>query len=306
MGTDVEVLAVGADAAAMAELGELAADRARGARSPVVALPADQRAVPGQRRRRRAGRGVGRHLRADRPRRRRVARHRQVATTRRCSPRSKPRATTATSTPCARDGATPVTEPAPAGPGLRRAWSSTGLVSRGAAAVRRRARPRRHRQGLRGRRRRRPSCSAPGTRCARRARQPGRRPARPRGRAAPHGWVVGRRRSARHRTHRAARASARARSPRARGCGGRGSRGDVALHHLIDPRTGAPARVGAGVGHGRGRRGVAGRGAGQGGVRRRARRGRAPRRPTPVPPGCSSPTTARSSSWPASPPSVRD
>ena len=286
MGTDVEVLAVGADAAAMAELGELAADRARGARGAVVALPAHQRAVPAQRRRRRAGRGVGRHLRADRARRRRVARRPAVATTRRCSPRSKPRATTATSTPSR--AATTAGDRA----GARRsraagAWSSTtwcravrlpsgvaldlGGIGKGFAAA-----------------------DAVSTELLA-AGIPGVRGVlvnlggdlRARGDAPlPHGWVVdvddplatGRT---------GLLASARVRSPRARGLRRAWTRGDRRAAPPHRPPHRRAGRVGAGVGHGGGRRGVAGGGVGQGGVRRRSRRGRAPRRATPVPPGCS-------------------
>ena len=61
---------------------------------------------------------------------------------------------------------------------------------------------------------------------------------------APHGWVVDVDDPLAHRAHRRARARGAAPSPPARSCGGRGPRGERALHHLIDPRTGEPAESG--------------------------------------------------------------
>ena len=306
MGTDVEVLAVGADAARWRRSARWPPTRWKRARRGGRRFRPDQRALPAQRRRRRAGRGVDRHVRADHACRRRVARHAVGGTTRPCSPRSKRRATTATSTrslaraprrPRRRRGV-----PGCDGVELDDLVSAVRLppgvaldlggIGKGAAADEVSAE-------LLG-------AGVPGVRGVLvnlggdlRARGDAPAAARLGGR---------RRRSARHRPHRRCSRSARARSPRARSCGGRGPAAIVTLHHLIDPRTGEPARVGAGVGDGGGGRGVAGRGAGQGGVRRRSRRGRALIVSDAGATGpASSPTTATSSSSPDwQPPSVLD
>ena len=301
MGTDVEVLAVGADADAMAELGELAAIalealEARWSRfrptselcrlndaggAPVVVSPETfdlvARAVDAWRVHRRS-------LRPDRS-----------------CPRSWPRGTTA----------------------LRR-----GRARRRRPGGRARARGR-----VRGRRARpvvcavrlppgvaldlggigkgyaadlvAPSCSAPGSGCARRAREPRRRPARDAGthRAARLGHRG--RRPAGHRRDRAARAR--------RGRGGH-EHADAAGVERGRPSscttssTRAPARR-RGRGWRRSRSSPATRGAPRCWPRLRSSpaRSRAPgSSPTPVRPGSSSPTTARASSSTASPRSVRD